>query len=140
MTTREFADKMNGREYGSEITREEEQLAKENGLVIVFGYSDDNMEFRGAINDEVGCYDGGEAKVTEKGILGEPPCSEDCDSNRCPYYASAKKNAKTIRAVWCAKDSASWTYKTDIPHETFNIFEDGELFCIGIVFALADCA
>ena len=38
---------------------EEERLAKENGLVVVFGYSDDNIELRGAINNEAGCFDGG---------------------------------------------------------------------------------
>lgn len=52
---------LNGREYGDEITREEEAMAKAHGLVVVFGYSDDNMEFCGAITDEVGCYDGGYA-------------------------------------------------------------------------------
>ena len=29
------------------MTREEEKLAKESGLVVVFGYSDDCVEFRG---------------------------------------------------------------------------------------------
>ena len=44
-----------------------------------------------------------------------------------------------ITAVWCDPESgASWSYKTDIPHETFNIYEDGELFCIGIVFSIDD--
>ena len=29
-------------------------LAKELGFVVVFGYSDDNAELRGAIDDEIG--------------------------------------------------------------------------------------
>lgn len=39
MTPQEFAALLNGREYGEEITREEEALAKAHGLVVVFGYS-----------------------------------------------------------------------------------------------------
>lgn len=137
MTAKELATLLNGRDYGHEITREEEKLAKENGIVVVFGYSDDNMEFRGAINDEADCYDGGEAKLNGQGLLEEPECGMDGDN--CPFYIKETKRAKTIKAVWCAKDSAPWTYETDIPHETFNIYEDGELYCVGIVFALADC-
>lgn len=33
---------------------------------------------------------------------------------------------------------ATWTYKTEIPHEEFNIWEDGELYCVGIVFSIKD--
>lgn len=44
---------------GNELTRDEEELARENNLVVVFGYSDDCAEFRGAIADEVDCFDGG---------------------------------------------------------------------------------
>ena len=57
----------------------------------------------------------------------------------CKYFKECVKNAKTIEAVWCDNASgASWSYKTDIPHETFNIYEDGELFCVGIVFSVED--
>ena len=59
MTLKEFAKMLDGREYLHEITKEEEALAKEFGFVVVFGYSDDNAELRGAIDDEIGCYDGG---------------------------------------------------------------------------------
>ena len=31
-----------------------------------------------------------------------------------------------------------WSYETDIPHETFNIYEDGEVWCVGIVFSVED--
>ena len=41
MTAKELAELLNGREYGNEITSDEEKLAKESGLVVVFGYSDD---------------------------------------------------------------------------------------------------
>ena len=46
-----------------------------------------------------------------------------------------------ISAIWCEyadHPSLSWTFRTKIPHETFTIMEDGEPYCIGIVFALKD--
>ena len=41
MTIKEFAGMLNGREYGHEITKKEEALAKKLGYVVVFGASDD---------------------------------------------------------------------------------------------------
>ena len=49
MTSKELAELLNGREYGEETTPEIIKLAKDNGLVIVYGYSDDNTELEGAI-------------------------------------------------------------------------------------------
>ena len=33
----DFAKKLDGREYGNEITKEEKNEARENGLVVVYG-------------------------------------------------------------------------------------------------------
>lgn len=106
MTIYEFAERLDGRQYGNEITKIEEQEAKELGFVVVFGYSDDNAEFRGAIDDEVGCFGGG--RVYE---------------NRYQY----------IDAVW-GKCQIDWIYETNIPHATFDIYDDGYKYCRGIVF------
>ena len=54
MTAKELAEMLTGREYGMEITRGEAQRAADAGLVVVYGYSDDNVEFAGAIDGEVG--------------------------------------------------------------------------------------
>ena len=43
-----------------------------------------------------------------------------------------------IKALWCKEDDITWTYKTDIPHETFMIYEDDEAYCRGIVFLIND--
>ena len=110
LTIQSFAGGLNGRDYGKEITPFEEQRANELGFVVVFGYSDDNAEFRGAISDEIGCFNGG--RVFEQGD-------------------------KYIDAVWCEGDY-SWTYNTNIPHATFDIYENGEKYCKGIVFKRSD--
>lgn len=133
MTKEELAQMLNGREYMEETTDEIERIAKENNLVIVHGYSDDNAELRGAIADEVSCYDGGEFYITQNGLL-----DNECECDDCPYFLSAKKSAKKVEAIWSNIDGYSWTYKTDIPHATFDILEDGEKFCRGIVFSLDD--
>ena len=139
MTAKELAAMLSGREVGNEITVAEAVQAGDDGLVVVFGYSDDNMEMRGAIDAEVGAFDGTTVYLTANGLLEEPAC--DCAENcACPYFISAKRAAKTIEAVWYNFGSPCWTYETDIPHETFDIYEDGEIWCVGIVFSVEDLA
>lgn len=137
MSPKELAALLNGREYRKEITAAEEVQARAHGLVVVFGASDDLMEFRGAIHDEIGCFDGGTAYLTSAGLL-QNDCENDCENDECPHFEKMKEKAATIDALWCAEADYSWTFKTAIPHATFEIVEDGEPYCRGIVFALAD--
>ncbi len=124
MTAKELATRLDGRQNYKELTYDEERIAKKNDLVVIFGYSDDNIEFRGAINDEWGAWEGGTYYISEYcNVFGEPSLLEKC---------------KKIEALWCDGDGPAWTYKTNIPHETFNIYEEDELFCIGIVFSMKE--
>ena len=59
MTPAEFAARLNGRTYRNEVSTAEAKEAKAAGLVVVYGYSDDNVELAGAIDDEIGANDGG---------------------------------------------------------------------------------
>lgn len=133
MTPKELAGLMNGREIYREMTDAEDEQAKESGVVAVFGYSDDAMSFRGAIRAMMDCYEGGTAYLNESGLL-KNRCGRDC-----PYHAEEMEKARWINAVW-NKDGYSWVYETKIPHITFDILEDGEPFCRGIAFYLADAA
>lgn len=132
MTRDELAAKLNGNQYRDEISDAIAREAKAQGLVVVFGASDDLMEFGGAIHDELGAYEGTTAYLTSSGLL-----QNDCDNDDCPHFEKLKQSAKTIEACW-DKDGYSWIFKTDIPHSTFEIFEDDEKYCRGIVFALAE--
>ena len=134
MTAKELAEMLDRREVGEEIEWGEEQDIKDAGLVVVYGYSDDNVEFCGAINDEVGAYNGTTVCLTPDGVLQEPDCGQD----DCPYFAREREKAKTIKAVWHDEGGPCWTFETDIPHETFTVMEDGEPFCVGIVFSMTD--
>ncbi len=122
-------------------------LAKNGGLVIVFGASDDLMELRGAIDDEVGAYDGGSAFIHDDELL-RNECGEDDD---CPYFRALQAKAFEIQALWCEDaagaqasvddalaDSLVWMYRLSVEHASFTILEDGEPWCRGVVFALAD--
>mgnify|MGYP000449084212 CR=1 FL=1 len=128
MDKKDLAQLINGREYGYAIFRDLRRAAIDAGLVIVSGASDDLMEFDGAIHDEGGCFDGGKVFFDRTGV------SQD-----------GLELANCIEAFWCDKTALdengnviTWTYKTDIPYETFMIYENGEPYCRGIVFDLAD--
>lgn len=126
MNAKEFAAMLNGREYGSEITPTETKLAKDSGFIVAFGYSDDNLELVGMIDDEVSAYDGTEAKIRmdKMKVIGDDDCP-DCLS-RVKWFK--------VFANWAPKDpKASWLITASIPFEPFDIMEDGELFCRGCV-------
>lgn len=125
MNAKELAEKLNGNQYGNEITKELEIIAKNSDLVVVFGASDDLCEFRGAIYDEAGCYGGGEVMFDKYGNFAYVDDGDDPLPN-------------TINAIW-NKQGYSWIYETKIPNEQFDIFDGSDKYCAGIVFSLNDC-
>ena len=133
MTRDELSTMLNGREYIEEVNNEIKEAMEGTGLVVVFGGSDDLMEFHGAIDDEVECYNGGKAYLDRNGLL-----NNECNDCDCPYFEQKRNRALVIEALWCAEPNISWTYKTDIPHSTFEIMEAGEVYCRGIVFKLGE--
>lgn len=122
LTQQQLAEKLDGREYLHEIMPDEEREAESNGLVVVFGFSDDNIEFCGAIDEEIGAYNGRTVYVTPNGV-----------------YTDDSHGGRAITAVWCKEGyDFAWMFETDIPHIPFRILEDGEHFCLGIVFSVRD--
>ena len=122
-TIKKWAKLIDGREYLHELFEQESGLAASDGIVIVFAYSDDNLEFRGAIVDEVSCYDGCSVFVNQDGLSGDCPHSvkiEAIDSND-PH-----------------NNTDHWIITSAVNHETFLIMEDGDVFCRGIVFSMKD--
>lgn len=138
MTPAEFAATLTNSTYRAPLTHEQCVLAKKHGLVIVYGQSDDLMEFDGAFRDEFGAYEGATVRVDRAGPIPHFDDVDRDDKDALRDYFKRENNGKEIEALWCAEEGYSWTYKTDIPHATFEITEDGEPYCRGIVFALAD--
>jgi hypothetical protein len=51
-----------------------------------------------------------------------------------------RKGGLPIKAIWAGEAGYSWNYETAIPHETFEVVENGLPYCLGLGFNLADVA
>jgi len=135
MNAKELAEKLTGREYRHEITKGEIEEAKASGLVVAFGASDDLLELCGAVDEEeIDAYQGQTVFFTKAGLL-----VNECDSIECPHFERMKAAASPLEIAW--QDSGKgpcWIFRTAIPHEVFEINDEGEAYCQGVVFALAD--
>jgi hypothetical protein len=137
MTVQELAMKLDGSEYPFRVTPAVRGIAVAEGLLIVYGASDDLIEFEGAWSDEAGVNDGGTVTIDRIGII--PDFGEvEHEVSECEKWIARGKSAAKIEALWCAEEGYTWTYKTDIPHADFLIMEEGESYCRGMVIALSD--
>ena len=151
MNKKELADKLNGLKRPFDVTRELKAQAARDGLVIVYGARDDLMEFRGAIHGEVDAYGGGVVSIPKSAHgfdLLEDSC--ECGEDEClscfarqAIKARLMPEPPKIEAIWCGGGvgDPAWEYKTDIPHETFEVFgtfEGDDLYCRGIVFNVGE--
>ncbi len=140
-TPQAIAEALNGMEYPLTIQKTIADAARISGVVIVYGASDDLMELDGAIRDEFGCYDGGAIKVDAKGVLRDwGSVKDDGDKAEIAEWLERDKTAKEIKAIWepAEPTGASWAYETSIPHTTFDVMEDGQIYCRAIAFNLSD--
>lgn len=137
LTKEQLADRLNGREIRQETTPADERDAKASGLVIIFGASEDLMEFCGAIEDECDAWNGCTAFIDRQGLLPKRDEIDDDEGLRSLFKRQDGHPAK-IDALWCKEGDYSWTFQTMLPHASFDIFEDGEPYCKGIVVSLND--
>jgi len=122
------ADALDGIEYPCRDIKERIEGAKEEGIVVLIGYSDDGAAFYGAIYDLAYLYGGGEILLDKDGLY-----KSKCDDESCPHEEVRKDQCKVIKAIWGQND-CSWSYETSIPHEKFKVMEGDEIYCYGIVF------
>lgn len=140
MNKEELAKLLDQRDYGHEMDDHEELEAKKSGLIVIFGASDDLMEFRGAIDDELGAFDGETAclfkKNNEWNVLRHDEFYEERE--KAQEYGINLRHHE-IEAVFDPGDpECTWLIKSEIPHATFDIMEDGDLYCRGIVIDTKD--
>lgn len=142
MTKEELAGKLHGRPIGNEITKAEAQEARQSRLVVIFGASDDLCELRGAINDELDSYRECLIFIERDGRLLREINDEDTkilskyDALRAVLTRHDK--ATKVSARWCKTPEYSWTYETTAPHASFDVMEDDETYCRGIVIDLKE--
>lgn len=125
MNAEELSNKLHGIDWRKEPNmvfpnNETINIAKENGLVIAFGWSDDLVELDGAIVDE----------KDKEGKL-------HIDRNG---FCSNKKSKSFIKASF-GNEVYDWKITSNIPHSVF-IFNDSmnESSSQGIVFSVNDIA
>jgi len=141
----ELAQKLNGRECGNEITDEECKQAKECGLIVVFGSSDDLCELRGAFHEELDSYKG-TTVYSERGKFKKPVDERDLEEcphcgEVCPHCSMTTEGKFWIKQEWCPIDhGGSWHFTTNIPNVAeFRIYEeDGEYYGNGLVISVED--
>jgi hypothetical protein len=146
LTKEALAATLTGRQYTHEITHSEEDAAKESGLLVVYGASDDLVELRGAIEEELSAYDGTEVLLGRDGEIVPSADGMERDEEEILEKYGVLEVARmragaahAIRARWGEeKDGPSWTFETDLPHATFEVLEDDEVFCRGIVIDMRD--
>lgn len=145
MELNEFAAMLNGRERGHEITADEEIVAQRAGLVVMFGASDDLVELRGAISDEVNATEGCTLYFKDGALI--PELDDETEIETLAKHGvleivqKAHHSAVKIEALWCdgAEPEYAWTFRTTVPHAVFDVMEyDHEKFCLGIVVHLSD--
>lgn len=118
ITKDELAARLNGRRYRDELTPKDISDAKESGLTIIFGASDDLTEFRGTMDEEESAWDGRKHYIKPDGKI----------------RAKSKDGRIEINAEWCPKDlDCSWRITASVPFAPFDILEDDELYCRGCV-------
>ena len=141
MTKEDLAAKLNGRMYLEEMSGQESVDADAAGLLVLFGYSDDNVELRGVIEEEIGAYNGTTLRITRDCVLAQDVDRDDEEVlEKYGVLEEVKRRASEahkIKAVW-GQGAVPWTFETDLPHATFDIVEDDEVFCRGIVIDKQD--
>ena len=143
ITKEQLAARLTGRQYGHEITREEEAEAKASGLLVIFGYSDDNLELRGAVHDEFGAYgcegNGRNYIVSASGVVEEWDEFEQKSKDGAREWFSRERLPRaTVHVIWGRPFGFAWELTPDVPHATFEVLEGEEKFCRGVVLAVAD--
>lgn len=120
------------------------QRAKAERLLIVVGESDDIVSLYGVVNDEASSS----FMVGPSGI--QPSLSsmlEEC-LERVSRYGEGDQTARKQLTDWVSANSQSgvvtanypdehgWSFKTELDHACFEVIEDGDVQCVGIVLAL----
>lgn len=145
MNAQELAQLLNGHQYREYIQQKLLNEAKKYNLIIVYGYSDDIIVFRGAVRTEADCFCGGTLKFDRYGFLGTKECAEENGYDDCVKHYMRSQKCCNIKAILCAENEPSWTYKLldkeldpmpDSYFSTFNILIRDEVYCRGLVFSL----
>jgi len=123
ITLKEFATMLHGRDCQPNLTTDELLLAQKRGFVVVYGDSDDRVEFEGAIRAEG--HTNPLAKDISAGVLALSEDGELLDEDSELYAEYIKENRNVIKVFYCNKNGLNWAFESDFPHETFLTYDGG---------------
>jgi len=139
------ADTLDGCMEYDELNDMSEAALKQAGIVVAYGASDDNLEMRGAINDEFGSWDGTKLMHFRGGFVCDDGLKEINQAiNDYSTGTDEYEFINHIEAIWCPEDhpdNPAWLIKPNCKHATFKVIAKGEedqVFCLGAVFYLGD--
>jgi len=138
LTAEQFARLLDGRECGEEISKEEEAIAAESRLFVFFGDSDDGLKVLGILCDFFSAIGG--RKVTIAKVINSPYWAYVTEQTKALVSIFVQiRDSFVVNAIWNPDDpDTTWLIATDVPSFPFDIMEDGNLFCRGIVIAESD--
>lgn len=131
MNAKQLAARLHGTDRTDKMRHELVQEAARSGLVILYRVAaDDIVGLRGAI-DCISMLDDGALYVDAAGVM--PAFCQMDRSEEAPMrdWFDRKRLAAKIEVV-------GNTYRTAIPHESFDMFDCGEPYCRGIIFSTSD--
>lgn len=142
MTKEDFAQQITMRAYTEEMTDAEKIQARDAGLVVIFGRSDDITVLAGAIDEAF--YDGKPIMLNPQGALSGLNDGDTYEFNNLSDMEACVdqlRYSKPVKAIWHNSPSEyCWTFETDIPHATFEVIDGEESYCLGIVIDMKDLA
>ena len=142
LTAQEVAEKMNDCVYKNEDMFTDSKLAEAN-LVVVYGASDDLIEFRGAIVEEIDAYQGAivylySVKDKWRLITGDQIEElEDTESPLLDLIPIEDIKAHYINGLFCPKGFSGWLIEAKLPNGMasypFSVLQDGDVTGRGLV-------
>lgn len=131
---KKWQEKLNDRQYGAELETFEEEELKKDGIVAVFGYSDDLCEIRGSLYDEIECYSDKKVVYVKE---------VDCFVSPNYYNENPRELIKIDLSkrpyIEISNTRDGWKYEIpNIPYLEFKIYEEDTIYCTGKLFYLKD--
>jgi hypothetical protein len=123
ISLKEFAAMLHGRDCRPNLTTDELLLTQQKGFVVVYGDSDDRVEFEGAISAEG--HTNPMVKGDPAGVLALSEDGELLDEDSELYSEYVRENRNVIKIFYCNRDGLNWAFESDIPHETFLTYDGG---------------
>ena len=146
----DLAKLLNNNSYYNELDNpyniDIEEICKKNKWIILFPYSDDLLELRGYISDEIGAFNGGDYYLIKKGDFYEDTEEENTyhKSLSDNIIETSNKSDAHIFVKWCDDKYKPYIWYIDTDYTDVAYFdildEDSEDYEIWAHCCVIDCS